>query len=44
MGLRELGGEDGTRMGGRLPGEDGGASGMMGSQDVLESATTGRTL
>jgi hypothetical protein len=44
MGLRELGGEDGTLLGGGLPGEDGGASGIMGLLDVLESATAGRTL
>jgi hypothetical protein len=36
LGLRELGGG--------LPSEDGGASGIMGSLDVLESATVGRIL
>jgi hypothetical protein len=45
-GLRELGAGDGARMrgGSGLPGEDGGSSGMMGSLEVLESATNGRTL
>jgi hypothetical protein len=42
--IRELGARDGARLGGGLPGEDGGASGLAGSLEVLESGATGRIL
>jgi hypothetical protein len=42
--LRELGAGEGARLGGGSPGEDGGASGLAGSLEVLESGATCRTL